>query len=447
MFRTHRRAFLDQMHDGDIAIFPGASFATRNHDVEYPFRQQADYWYLSGHAEADGVILLCKGIDGFEEDGLFVLPKDPTKETWTGVRLGPDGAKSELSFSAAWDLPELEKVLSEALKKAQRVWYRLGEHEKIDSFLLKQLTAMRMKTRLGIHPPTAVMEPTHVLHEMRLHKSAEEMAPMRKAAALSCEAHTMAMAQVAPGIGEWEIQALCDYTFRRGGGSGWSYPAIVAGGSNACILHYNTNHQKLKDGDLVLLDAGAEFECYAGDITRTFPVNGKFSDAQRQVYEVVLSAQLAAIDACKPGTAFGDIHMAAVKKLSEGLIDLGVLSETVDEVIEKELYKPWYMHQTSHWIGLDVHDAGRYRDGENFRPLAAGMVLTVEPALYFTDDDERVPAALRGIGIRIEDDILITAGGNENLTVAAPKTVAEVEAACAATRVQPATLDSEVLSK
>jgi len=170
------------MHDGDIAIFPGASFATRNHDVEYPFRQQADYWYLSGHAEADGVILLCKGIDGFEEDGLFVLPKDPTKETWTGVRLGPDGAKSELSFSAAWDLPELEKVLSEALKKAQRVWYRLGEHEKIDSFLLKQLTAMRMKTRLGIHPPTAVMEPTHVLHEMRLHKSAEEMAPMRKAA-------------------------------------------------------------------------------------------------------------------------------------------------------------------------------------------------------------------------------------------------------------------------
>ncbi|PCH76040.1 MAG: Xaa-Pro aminopeptidase [Planctomycetota bacterium] len=447
MFTTHRRKFLDSMDDGDIAIFPGASPAIRNHDVEYPFRQQADYWYLSGHDEPDGVLLLAKGIEGFSEDGIFVLPKDPAQETWTGIRLGPEGAKQELGFSSAWNLDELETVLTEALQQARRVWYRLGENQTIDSFLVKQLSSMRMKTRLGIHPPEALLEPTHVLHEMRLHKSEAEVEVMRKAAALSVEGHIMAMAQTSPGMGEWELQALCDYTFRRGGGSGWAYPAIVAGGANACILHYNTNQELLKDGDLLLLDAGAEYGCYAGDITRTFPVNGKYTPAQRDVYEVVFAAQAAAIEKCRPGTIFGDIHATAVAVLSEGLRTLGVLKQSVDEIVAEELYRPWYMHQTSHWIGLDVHDAGRYRNGDNWRPLAAGMALTVEPGLYFASDDERVPAPLRGMGIRIEDDILITPGGHENLTLAAPKTIEDVEAACSAERAMPATIDAELMVK
>ncbi len=435
------------MEEGDLALFPGASFATRNHDVEYPFRQQADYWYLTGHGEADGILLLSKGIDGLPNDGLFVLPKDAEKETWTGVRLGPEGAKSTLGFQEAWCLEEASKLIPEAIQKAKRLWYRIGENAALDKQVLGAVTASRMKARLGIHPPEAIVEPTHVLHEMRLFKTEEELSFMRQASAVSAEGHILAMAQAASGVGEWELQALLDYTFRRNGGDGWSYPAIVAGGSNACILHYNTNHQTLRDGDLCLIDAGAEFSCYAADITRTFPVNGKFMPDQKAAYESVLVAELAAIDACKPGASFNEVHMAAVRSLSASLVELGVLKESVEEIVEKELYKPWYLHNTSHWIGLDVHDAGRYKNGEEFRSLEAGMCLTVEPGLYFAENDERVPKALRGMGIRIEDDILITPGGNENLTLAAPKTVEDVEAACSAARVMPPVLDTELVAK
>lgn len=435
------------MEEGDLALFPGASFATRNHDVEYPFRQQADYWYLTGHGEADGILLLSKGIEGLPEEGLFVLPKDSEKETWTGVRLGPEGAKETLGFQEAWNLEEAEKLIPEAVQKAKRVWYRIGDHSGLDKQIVGAVSSSRMKARLGIHPPEALVEPTHVLHEMRLFKTEEELSFMRLASAVSAEGHMLAMAQSTPGMGEWELQALLDYTFRRNGGDGWSYPAIVAGGANACILHYNTNHQTLRDGDLVLIDAGAEFSCYAADITRTFPVNGTFTPDQKSVYQAVLDAELSSIESCKPGNSFNDVHMASVRSLSGSLVEFGVLKESVDEIVEKELYKPWYLHNTSHWIGLDVHDAGRYKADGEFRNLEAGMCLTVEPGLYFSENDDRVPKPLRGIGIRIEDDILITPGGHENLTLAAPKTIEDVEAACSAERVMPPVLDTELLAK
>ncbi len=441
MFRAHRSAFLEHMEEGDVALFPGASFQTRNHDVEFPFRQDSDYWYLTGHAEADGVLLLAKGVAGFEEDQLFLLPKDPAKETWTGVRLGPEGACEELGFAAAFSCEDMAEKVAEAMCGAHRIWYRLGDHPELDVLVSASFSSLRKQSRLGNHPPDALMDPTVVLHEMRLHKSSVELDWMRKSAAVSCEAHLLCMAHTSAGKGEWEIEALLNYTFRRQGADGWAYPCIVAGGANACILHYNTNHNPLQDGDLLLVDAGAEFSYYAADITRTWPVNGSFTDPQRDVYQAVLDAQTCAIEEVQPSRPFSETHQVSLRSLSESLRSLGVLKESVDEILEKELHKPWTIHNTSHWLGLDVHDAGRYMIESDPRPLEEGMVLTIEPGLYFDPNDERVPKALRGIGVRIEDDILVTGGGHEILSLAAPKTVADVEAACAADLPPAPTLD------
>ncbi len=445
MYLQHRQAFLERMEDGDLALFPGAGHVTRNHDVEYPFRQQSDYLYLTGHLEADGLLMLAKGLEDLPEATLFLLPRDPDRETWTGIRLGPEGARTQLGFEAAWPVEELPKRVTEAIYQAERLWYRVGEHDRTDELVGAALTAARNKSRLGIHPPAALMDPTLVLHDQRLHKTPDELTIMRKSAAVSAEAHLLAMAQAGHGVGEWELEALLDYTFRRHGGSGWAYPSIVAGGPSACILHYTTNDAVLRDGELVLIDAGAEFEGYAADITRSFPVGGRFSEAQKRVYEIVLAAEKASIEKCAPGLPWAGVHDQSVRVLSEGLRELGVLEQPLDEIVEQELYKPWYMHNTSHWLGLDVHDAGAYTEGADPRPLAEGMCLTVEPGLYFPAEDERVPEEFRGIGIRIEDDVLITGGGHEVLTIACPKEIADVEAACAAERVMPPRLDTEMV--
>lgn len=268
---------------------------------------------------------------------------------------------------------------------------------------------------------------------------------MRRSAAVTAEAHQLAMAQAAPGVGEWEIEALLGYTFRRHGADGWAYPSIVAGGANACILHYTSNDRRLAAGELVLVDAGAEFRGYAADVTRTLPVSGVFSPLQRRVYEIVLAAEHAGIEKCIPGAPCAGVHEAAVRVLAAGMIELGVLAQPLAQILDQQLYKPWYMHNTSHWLGLDVHDAGDYTAGAEPRPLEEGMCLTVEPGLYFPPDDERVPAELRGLAVRIEDDVLITAGGHEVLTLATPKEVADVEAACAAARAMPPCLDTELI--
>lgn len=445
MFRRHRQAFLERMQEGDLALFPGATHVVRNHDVEYPFRQHSDFYYLTGCKEPDAVLLLAKGVEGVPEELLLVLPKDPERETWTGVRLGPEGARDQLGFGAAAPIEELGERVPEAVRNAGRLWYRLGEYPVMDEVVLSALREARKLARHGVEPPAGVLDTHAVLAEMRLFKDEDELALMRRAAAVSAEAHLLAMAQARPGGFEYEIEALINYTFRRHGCDGWSYPAIVASGANACILHYTANDAELHDGDLFLIDAGAECGSYAADITRTFPVNGTFTPAQRDVYEAVLTAQKAAIDVAKPGVPFHRVHDTAVERLCEGLVELKVLTNPMDEILEKKLYREWYMHNTGHWIGLDVHDAGRYYDGGESRPLKEGMCMTVEPGLYFRPDDDRVPEALRGIGVRIEDDVQLTGSGCEILTVATPKEVADVEAACAAERVAPPTLDTELV--
>ncbi|MBC8406247.1 MAG: aminopeptidase P N-terminal domain-containing protein [Planctomycetes bacterium] len=448
MFPQHRQAFRAQMQDGDVALFPGATLANRNNDVDFPFRQQSDFWYLSGLNEPDGLMVFSKGINGAPDDALFVLPRDKKMEIWNGVRLGPEGAIGQLGFAEAYNLADFDAWFGDLLSKAKRLWYGLGQNTILDQKVIQMLAGLRRKIRLGMEPPHILMDPRPPLALQRSIKSPAEMELMRRAAAISSEGHLLAMAQCQPGTYEYELEALIHNTFRRHGSndSGWSYPAIVAGGNNANILHYTANDQAVKDGDLVLIDAGAEYQGYAGDITRTFPVNGKFNPAQKEMYEVVLAALKASTEIARPGYTHEDIHNKSVEVLVDGLLQMKVLSGSAAEHIESGSYKNWYMHNTGHWIGLDVHDVGRYKvDGVSVG-LEPGMVMTIEPGLYIQADDETVPAELRGNGIRIEDDIHITGGDPEVLTAAAPKEVADVEAACQAERIAPPTLETPIAS-
>lgn len=429
-----RAAFLDRMEDGDVALFAGAIAAIRNHDVEHPFRQESGFWYLTACPEPDAWLILAKGVKDYPEAELFVLPRDREREIWNGRRLGPEGARERLGFPAARVAADFPGAAAKALAAARRAWIRLGAHDALDRVVLPALRELRAKVRTGAHPPEALMDPAPLLDELRLIKSEDELSLMRRAAAITAQGHLLAMAAAAPGVGEWELEALLSYTFRRlgGDGGGWSYPAIVAGGDNACILHYNTNQMRLRGGDLLLVDAGAEFGGFAGDVTRTIPVDGAYRPAQKAVYEVVLAAQLASLERCRAGATLDQIHDASVDALCRGLVELGAHPGPWEACKEQKDYRRWYMHNTSHWLGLDVHDAGRYRFGGDARPLQPGMVLTVEPGLYFQPDDDSVPAELRGLGVRIEDDVHVTGGDPEILTAAVPKTVADVEAACSA---------------
>jgi Xaa-Pro aminopeptidase len=428
-----RAAFLDRMEDGDVALFAGAGMATRNHDVEHPFRQESGFWYLTACPEPDAWLILAKGVKDLPEAELFVLPRDRDREIWNGRRLGPEGARERLGFPAARVNSEFAGAAAQALARTRRAWVRLGAHAGLDRILLPALGELRARARVGVQPPECLLDPGPVLDELRLIKHEDELALMRHAASLTAQGHLLAMAAAAPGVGEWEIEALLSYTFRRhgGDGGGWSYPAIVAGGANACILHYNTNHMRLNAGDLLLIDAGAEYGSFAGDVTRTFPVDGVYTPPQRAIYEVVLAAQLASLARCRAGTPFEQVHEATVDELCRGLVALGVHPGPWQACKEQKDYRRWYMHNTSHWLGLDVHDAGQYRTLGASRPLQPGMVLTVEPGLYFQPDDDTVPEEFRGIGVRIEDDVHVTGGAPEVLTAAIPKTIADVEAACA----------------
>jgi Xaa-Pro aminopeptidase len=449
MYQKHRERLLEQLSEArTAAVIPTARHQVRNHDCEYRFRPASDFWYLTGFGEPESVLVLLPDGAGKTEEGapplrsvLYLRERDQQQETWTGRRLGVERAAEALGVDEARPIGDLWRDLPELLKGYERILYRAGEDEPRDRQMFEVLGKLRRLARGGVLPPIELVDTAVHLHELRLFKSEEELGLMRRGARITCEAHRAAMATCRPGMNECELEALIEYTFRKQGATGAAYNSIVAGGDNACILHYIENRATLKDGELLLIDAGAEIDCYATDVTRTFPVNGTFTPTQRELYELVLEAETAAIAAARPGVTHKSIHTTALGVLVRGLLRLGLLEGTQESVLEDESYKRFYMHGTSHWLGLDVHDCGAYTKDDESRLLEPGMVFTVEPGLYIAADDETVEARWRGIGVRIEDDVLVTRNGHEVLTAAIPKSVAEVEAACRAAVLEPLPLE------
>ena len=430
MYKQHRERLLETLRrEGAAAIFATGSPRIRNHDCEYRFRPDSDFWYLTGFAEPEAVLVLLPESQE-ARSVLFLRERVREEEIWNGRRLGVAAAPDRLGVDAAYPIGELEEKLPELLAGYRRLVYRFGLDEARDRLMIATAGKLVARAKTGIQAPAEWVSPAGLVHEQRLIKNEWELGRFRRAAEITAEAHLAAMREAAPGVNEAELDALIEYTFRRRGSTGPAYTNIVAGGPGACVLHYVENNRELVDGELLLIDAGAEWEYYATDVTRTFPVNGAFSPEQRALYEVVLEAQTAAVDAVRPGATFETPHQVAVERISRGLVELGLVEGPVERVIEEELYRPFYMHRTGHWLGLDVHDCGAYHvDGES-RPFEVGMVTTIEPGLYVDPDDESVEKRWRGIGIRIEDDVLVVPGGREVLTEAVPKSVADVEAAC-----------------
>jgi len=426
-YRARRDRVNESIGNGALVLF-AAPFQLRNNDVEQEWRQDSDFYYLSGFDEPESVLVLRGGSE--PRFVLFVRPRDPERETWDGPRAGTVGAVEEFGADVAYPMAELGERLPELLSNLESVHYRLGRDRGNDDVILRAVDGVRRLARRGVVCPRAIVDPGTVLHDLRLRKSAAEVACMERASSITAVGHREVMAKVSPGMYEYEAEAVLRGAFRRAGSERHAYPPIVGSGPNATILHYRKNDRRMADGDLLLVDAGCEYDYYASDVTRTFPVNGTFSADQRAVYEVVLAAEVQAIDAVRPGATLDDVHAVALRVLCEGLIDLGVVEGPVDRVLSEELYKPFYMHRTSHWLGMDVHDVGAYFHAGKPRQLEPGMVLTVEPGLYFGPGDERVRPGLRGIGVRIEDDVLTTESDPRVLSHATPKGIEAIEQAC-----------------
>ncbi|HEY1058054.1 MAG TPA: aminopeptidase P N-terminal domain-containing protein [Limnobacter sp.] len=435
-----RRARLAQAlkkQGGGVALVQSGHEVMRNRDADYAFRSDSYFYFLTGFPEPEACMALAVSPSGKSKSFLFCRPKHEEREIWDGFRFGPQAAQAQFGFDAAFSMDDFEEGLTEMLANQPSVFLRLGEDERLEAAVAEVLKTLRGKARMGVVAPHAVLDISHALDELRLIKDKTELSTMKKAATISAMAHQRAMLTSAPGKFEYEVEAELLYTFRKHGSEAPAYGSIVAGGANACVLHYRANDQRLKDGDLLLIDAGCELDCYASDITRTFPVNGQFSAAQQAVYEVVLEAQYAAIAATRPGARFNDPHDAAVKVLTQGLIDLKLLKMGLAEAIEQKAYTRFYMHRTSHWLGMDVHDCGSYRDPaakpqdgvapHTSRKLEPGMVLTIEPGLYIRPG-RGVPKKFENIGIRIEDDAIVTAKGCDIYTHEAPKTVSDIHA-------------------
>ncbi|HIK74564.1 MAG TPA: Xaa-Pro aminopeptidase [Alcanivorax sp.] len=426
-FQRRRRELMEQMEPNSIAILAAAPERTRNRDVEHPYRQDSDFWYLSGFPEAEAVMVLLPGRE-HGEYVLFCRERDRAREIWNGYRAGPEGAVAEYGADDAFPINDIDDILPGLVEGRERVYYDLGRDAGFDSRLMGWINTIREQVRSGAQPPGEFVALSHLLHDMRLFKSKAEADLMRQAAQISAGAHVRAMQAVRPGLYEYQLEAEYLHEFMRHGARSPAYPSIVGGGANGCILHYIENSAPLKDGDLVLVDAGCELHNYASDITRTFPVNGKFSGEQRALYELVLASQYAAIEATHTGNHWNVPHETVVRILTEGLVDLGLLAGHVDDLIEEQSYQRFFMHRTGHWLGLDVHDVGDYRIGGEWRQLEPGMTLTVEPGLYIAPDDDTVEDRWRGIGIRIEDDVLVTKEGCDVLTRDVPKNIDDIEA-------------------
>lgn len=422
---SRRARFMEQIGDG-VCVLPGPHEALRSGDVHYRFRQDSDLLYLTGFEEPDTVAVFAPNHPR-TRFVLFVRPRDPAAETWIGRRAGVEGAVERFGADAAYPLGDLEGMLPGLIEGNEALWYPLGRDRIFDGRITDCLNDLRARVRAGVAAPERIVDPRAILHEMRLFKAPEEIGLMRRAAEITREAHLAGLAAIRPGAMEYEVEAAIEYTFRRRGAEGPGYPTVVGSGPNATILHYISNNREIRPGDLVLVDAGAELDHYSADVTRTYPAGGPYQTPARDVVTAVLAAQAAALDAVKPGARFEAVHQAALRSLVQSMIDLELLSGDPEALIKAEAYRPFYMHRTSHWLGLDVHDVGAYRKEGESRRLEPGMVLTVEPGIYVAPDAE-APERLRGIGVRIEDDVLVTASGHEVLTKAIPKTIDEIEA-------------------
>jgi len=425
-YQARRKELALLLPDDSVAIIPAAKEVLRSGDTHYRFRQASNFYYLTGYNEPDALLVITSGQDS--QSILFNRPRNPSEEQWTGLRLGQDGAIKELGMSTAFGVDSLSEELPKLLTGTSTVYYALGQDPELEQILIQTLNKLKSQVRRGTKAPELLGDIEPILSEMRLFKSEAEVNLMRRAASISVNAHKKAMQRCKDLEHEYQLEAELIYEFSRHGCRSVAYDPIVGSGKNACILHYTENNAPLRPGDLVLIDAGGEYGNYAADITRTFPVNGRFSPEQKSIYELVLKAQKAGIAAIKPGLAWNAIQQIMIRILTEGLCDLGIIKGNVDELIASEAYKPFYMHNSGHWLGLDVHDCGRYKTNNEWRPLEAGMVLTVEPGLYISSNISSVDKRWHNIGVRIEDDILVTKTGHENLTGALPVDVDAIEA-------------------
>jgi len=429
LFEQHRKDLMRSMKGG-VAVIPTSPVRNRNNDVDYLYRPDSDFYYMTGFSEPESVAVLCPGRKGGEYI-IFCREKDLEKEIWHGRRAGLEGVVEQYGADDAFPIADIGDILPSLLEDKEKIFYNVGRYPEFDQQIMTWLNDIKQRSRSGVVAPYELIDLGHYLHEQRLIKRKEEIAIMRKAAKISARGHIRAMQKCRPGMTEQQVQTELEYEFRRQGSTDNAYPSIVAGGENACILHYVDNNALLNDGDLLMIDAGAELECYASDISRTFPVNGRFSSEQKQLYQIVLDAQQAAFSVCEPGQHWNRPHEKAVEVLTQGLVDLKILKGNVADLIESQAYRPFYMHRTGHWLGLDVHDVGDYQIDREWRSLEAGMVFTVEPGLYIGKNPD-VDPKWHDIGIRIEDDVVIKKVGHEVLTIDVPKTINDIEALMAA---------------
>ena len=430
-FARRRKNLMALMEPNSIAIIPSAREQVRSRDTGYLFRQDSDFYYLSGFVEPEAVLVLVPG----RRHGQFVIfcrERHPSMELWHGDRAGPEGACEKYAADDAFPIGDIDDILPGLIEGRERVYYSMGRSAEFDRQIMGWVNSLRGKEATGAVPPGEFTDLDHMLHELRLYKSAAELRLLRRAGDITARAHQRAMRACRAGWYEYQLEAELQHEFAMSGARHAAYPSIVGSGENACIMHYLENAGKMRDGDLVLVDAGCELEYYASDVTRTFPVSGRFSTEQRALYQLVLKAQLAAIEQIKPGNHWNQPHDASVRVITEGLVELGLLKGRVASLIKREAYRAYYMHRVGHWLGLDVHDVGDYRLGEEWRLLEPGMVMTVEPGLYVSGRNSKVAKKWRGIGIRIEDDVVVTDEGCEVITSGVPKTVEEIEALMAA---------------
>ena len=425
MIRSQLAEFVRRMQPNSVAIIPAAREATRSNDTHYRFRQDSDFFYLTGFEEPEAIAVIKPG--DTHEYVLFVRPRDPEREIWDGRRAGVEGAKSEFGAHESFPVAEFDAKLTDILNDAETLYYRLGIHHDLDGKIIREIARMRSLNRKPIHPPTTIVDPATIVHELRVIKSPDELELMQKAADIAAEAHVEAMKAARAGMREYELEALIEQVFRRHGAAGPAYTSIVGAGSNATVLHYINNDGELRDGELLLVDAGAEYKGYASDITRTFPINGRYSPAQREIYELVLKAQTSCVEMVRPGVTHDELKQHSIEVLTEGMVELGLLQGEPEQLIKDKKYEKFYMHGLGHMLGIDVHDVGAYYHGKESRALEPGVVMTVEPGLYIAPDTKDVPEKYLGIGVRIEDDVLCTNGAPRVLTNKVPKQIDEIE--------------------